>query len=68
MSSIGTSVATPIPPTAAVDRVRSYTCSVTANVVIAPPVLDSMVPSQSRRKAGFSRSGVISVSNFTTPL
>ena len=55
-------MASPSPPTAAVDRVRSYTCSVTANVVIADPVLDSIVPSQSRRKAGYSRSGVTSVS------
>jgi hypothetical protein len=58
-------MATPIPPTAAVDRVRSYTWSVIAKVVIDPPVLDSMLPSQSRRKAGFSRRGVISVSSRT---
>jgi hypothetical protein len=57
------SVAAPMPPTAAVDRVRSYTCSETANAVIADPVRDSIVPSHSRRKAGCSRSGVTSVSS-----
>ena len=68
MTSIGTKVATPSPPTAAVDRVISHTCRVIAKVVIAPPVLDSMVPSHRRRNAGISRRGVMSVSNFTTAL
>ena len=33
----------------AVDRVRSYTWSMIAKVVIDPPVRDSIMPSQSRR-------------------
>jgi hypothetical protein len=41
---------------------------VTANAVIADPVRDSMVPSQSRRKAGYWRNGVMSVSSRTTIL
>ena len=61
-------MARPIPPTAAVDRVKLYVWSVIANVVIADPVRDSMVPSQSRRKAGISRSGETSVSRRTTSL
>ena len=64
ITSSGMNVARPIPPTAAGDRVRSYTWSVIANVVIADPVRDSMVPSQSRRKAGCWRRGVTSVSSL----
>ena len=67
-STSGRNVARPIPPTAAVDRVKLYAWSVIANVVIADPVRDSMVPSQSRRKAGISRSGETSVSRRTTSL
>ena len=65
MASIGTSVATPIAPTAAVDRVVSYTCKVMAKVVIDPPTWDSMLPIHSRRKGGDTRKGVTSVSSFT---
>ena len=68
MSSIGTSVATPSPPTAVVDRVMSHTCRVSAKFVIELPVCDSMEPSHRRRKAGYSRNGVMSVSSFTSPL
>ncbi|HEY0936653.1 MAG TPA: hypothetical protein VGD91_23335 [Trebonia sp.] len=51
-SSSGINVARPIPPTAVVERVRLYTCRVTAKEVMADPVRDSMLPSHSRRKAG----------------
>ena len=68
MISIGTSVATPSPPTAAVEWVMSYTWRVRAKFVIALPACDSMLPSHRRRNAGYSRSGVMSVSSFTPPL
>ena len=65
MTSIGTSVATPRPPTAAVERVTSQTCRLRAKFVIATPTPDSMLPSHRRRNAGISRSGAMSVRSFT---
>ena len=64
-ASSGTTVASATSPTAAVDRVMSHTCSEIANVVIAPPTDDSVVPAHRRRKAGDSRSGVRSARSFT---
>ena len=64
-ASSGSSVASATSPTAAVDRVRSHTCRVSANEVIAPPTADSVDPAQSLRKAGDSRSGVRSARSFT---
>jgi hypothetical protein len=66
MTSIGTSVATPRPPTAAVECVTSQTWRLMAKFVIALPVFDSMLPIHSRRNAGLSRSGVMSVRSFTS--
>ena len=66
ISSSGMNMASPSPPTAAGDRVRLKTWRLTANHVMADPVRESMVPSQSRRKAGCSRSGVTSVSSRTS--
>ena len=60
---VGITCATPMAPTANGERVISYTCSGTANVVSAPPTADSVDPIHSRRKAGDSRSGLMSASS-----
>jgi hypothetical protein len=60
---VGTICATPIAPTASDERVMSYTCSGTANMVSAPPTADNVDPIHSRRKSGNSRSGLMSASS-----
>src|SRR5271170_4583316 len=63
IATVGITSATPMAPTASGDRVMSYTCSGTANMVSAPPTADSVVPAHNRRKAGDSRSGLTSASS-----
>ena len=63
IATVGTTWASPMAPTASGDRVMSYTCSGTANMVSAPPTADSVDPAHSRRKAGDSRSGLMSASS-----
>ena len=60
---VGIICATPRAPTANGERVMSYTCSGTANMVSAPPTADSVDPAHSRRNAGDSRSGLMSASS-----
>ena len=60
---VGIICATPRAPTANGERVMSYTCSGTANMVSAPPTADSVDPAHSRRNAGDSRSGLMSASH-----
>ncbi len=64
---VGTSSATPIRPTANGDRVMSYTCSGTANRVMAEPTADSVDPAHNRRNAADSRSGLRSASSRPDP-
>ena len=63
IATVGITCATPMAPTANGERVMSYTCSGTANMVSAPPTADSVVPAHNRRKAGDSRSGLMSASS-----
>ena len=62
IATVGITCATPMAPTANGERVMSYTCSGTANMVSAPPTADSVVPAHNRRNAGDSRSGLTSAS------
>ena len=62
IATVGITCATPMAPTANGERVMSYTCSGTANIVSAPPTADSVVPAHNRRNAGDSRSGLTSAS------
>ena len=62
IATVGITCATPMAPTANGERVMSYTCSGTANMVSAPPTADSVDPAHNRRNAGDSRSGLMSAS------